>query len=264
MGGIQALPDQPHRIFIEAEPDQIPGLVPPKEPVEDGIRLLVGEAQLAGWQPDLVIHTPDLDSRGLGLVSHFQEAGVQVEQVTGEVMQAASDTENPQGLLAVLPLRRQPQPGKLDFVVIADQIRDPGNLGTLLRTALAAGADAVFMPPGTVDPFSPKVVRAGMGAHFRLPLAKTSWDDIKVRLKDLTIYTAEADHGIDYTTADLTRPIALIIGSEISGPGETSQKLADQTLRIPMPGPAESLNAAVAGAVLIFEAVRQRRTARDG
>lgn len=230
--------------------------------VIEGLRL-VEEAQLSGWQPELVIYTPDLDFRGIDLISRFQEAGIQVEQVTREVMEAASDTQNPQGLLAVLPLRRQPQPNKLDFVVIADQIRDPGNLGTLLRTALAAGADAVFMPPGTVDPFSPKVVRAGMGAHFQLPLAKIPWEDIQARLRDLTIYTAEVDQGIEYTAADLTQPIALIIGSEIRGPGATSQKLADQTLRIPMPGPADSLNAAVAGAVLIFEVVRQRRTGRD-
>lgn len=228
--------------------------------VIEGIRLME-EAQLSGWEPELVLYTGNLDPRGDGLVESFRESGVQVEKVSSGVMEAASDTHTPQGLLAVLPLRRQPQPRKLDFVIIADQIRDPGNLGTLLRTALAAGADAVFMPPGTADPFSPKVVRAGMGAHFRLPLAKIEWAEIKERLRGLTIYEAESGSGEDYAAVDLTRPLALIIGSETRGPGQTSHQLADRTLHIPMPGPAESLNAAVAGAVLIFEVVRQRRTA---
>lgn len=230
--------------------------------VIEGIRL-VEEALLSGWDPELVIHTPDLDPRGAGLVESFRDAGVSVRKVSPEVMEAASDTRTPQGLLAVLPLRRQPQPRKLDFVLIADQIRDPGNLGTLLRTALAAGADAVFMPPGTADPFSPKVVRAGMGAHFQLPLAKIEWGRIKEQLEGLTIYAAESDAGEEYTAADLTQPLALIIGSEARGPGKTSHQLADRILHIPMPGPAESLNAAVAGAVLIFEVVRQRRAAAD-
>ena len=229
--------------------------------VIEGIRL-VEEAQRSGWDPELIIYSPDLDERGQAILNHFQQQDIPVRKVTPEVMGAASDTHTPQGLLAVMPLRGQPQPQKLDFVIIADQIRDPGNLGTLLRTALAAGADTVLMPPGTADPYSPKVIRGGMGAHFQLPLGKMSWEDIKTQLQGLTIYASEVDAGLEYTQADLTQPLALIIGSEAWGAGDEARRLADRFLHIPMPGPTESLNAAVAGAVLTFEVVRQRRSTR--
>lgn len=228
--------------------------------VIEGLRL-VEEAQRTGWDPELVIFTDGLDSRGEQIVSHYRDQGISVKRVSQEVMAEASDTHTPQGLLAVLPLERQPQPENIDFLILADQIRDPGNLGTLLRTCLAAGVDTVLLPPGTVDPHAPKVVRAGMGAHFQLPIAKVSWKEIEHKLADLNVFTADVGQGISYTRADLTRPLALIIGSEARGPGPRALALADQILHIPMPGPAESLNAAVAGAILIFEVVRQRGSA---
>ncbi|MBS3751524.1 MAG: RNA methyltransferase, partial [Anaerolineales bacterium] len=108
-------------------------------------------------------------------------------------------------------------------------------------------------------PHSPKVVRAGMGAHFQLPVAKIPWESIKEMINGLTVYIADAEKGIPHTEADLTQPLALIIGNEARGAGEKAWNWADQPLHIPMPGDAESLNAAVAGAILIFEVVRQRR-----
>lgn len=226
--------------------------------VIEGLRL-IEEAQLYGWDPELVIYTSTLDERGKQLLANYREKAVPVLQVTEEVMGAASDTHTPQGLLAVLPLHKQPRPDKLDFVIIADQIRDPGNLGTLMRTALAAGVDLVLMPPGTADPHSPKVVRSGMGAHFQLPVAKIPWEEIKEQLQGLTLYAADAGGGTDYTEADLTLPLALIIGGEARGSEDETLKRADQILHIPLPGAVESLNAAVAGGILIFEVVRQRR-----
>lgn len=226
--------------------------------VIEGLRLLE-EALQHGWAPELVLFTDDIDQRGWDVINGFRGQGVLTRQVSPEVMAAASDTQSPQGLLAVLPLQGQPQPQKIDFVLLVDQIRDPGNLGTLLRTSLAAGVDAVYLTPGTVDPHSPKVVRAGMGAHFQLPVAKITWESIKEKTKGLTVYIADAEKGIPHTEADLTRPLALIIGNEARGAGEKAWDWADQPLHIPMPGDAESLNAAVAGAVLIFEVVRQRR-----
>ncbi len=225
--------------------------------VVEGVRL--GEEALQyGWTPEIVLYAENLDERGLQVVNQFQAQGVSVSQVTPEVMQAASDTETPQGLLMVLPLKGQPQPQKLDFVLIPDAVRDPGNLGTLFRTALAAGVDLVILPPGTVDPLSPKVVRAAMGAHFRLPIVKTSWNEIKEMVKPLRVFVAEAKKGISYTKADLRYPLALVIGNEACGPGQEAQQLANDWLHIPMPGEVESLNAAIAGSVLMFEVVRQR------
>lgn len=225
--------------------------------VIEGVRL-VEEALRWGWAPEIVLYTSGLDERGFQVVDQFRAQGIQVIQTSPEVMQAASDTETPQGLLAVLPLQGQPLPRKLDFVLIPDAIRDPGNLGTLLRSALAAGVDLVLLPPGTADPHSPKVIRAAMGAHFRLPILKTSWQEIKEKIKSLHVFVAEAEKGIPHTKADLAQPLALVIGNEAHGPGPEVQQLADDWLHIPMPGGAESLNAAIAGSVLMFEVVRQR------
>ena len=103
-------------------------------------------------------------------------------------------------------------------MLIADAIRDPGNLGTLMRTAEAAGFEAVFLAPGTVDAFAPKVVRAGMGAHFRLPLYEVSWDEIKTQVSAYhwNVYLADMD-GKPCWEAELRPPLALIIGGEAQG-----------------------------------------------
>jgi TrmH family RNA methyltransferase len=175
-------------------------------------------------------------------------------------MRAASDVETPPGILAVLSVREIPLPETIDFVFIPGEVRDPGNLGAMLRTAAAAGMQAVFLPTGTVDAFSPKVVRSAMGAHFRLPLRSLPWEEIESRLHEapLRIYLADARQGVVYTEADFNQPLALIVGGESGGAGPFAENLAHERVRIPMPGGMESLNAAAAAAILLFEVVRQR------
>ena len=226
--------------------------------VVEGVRL-AEEALAAGWSAQLVLYTADLGKRGKDILAGFTAQGVQVEQITDQVMRAASDTETPQGILVVLAHKAVALPVTLDFVFIPDAVRDPGNLGTMLRSAAAAGVQAAFIPPGTVDPWSPKVVRAGMGAHFRLPIQALDWDEISQHLKCLQIYLAETNAGLPYTQADLRKPLALIVGGEAEGAGSQAQSLASARVHIPMPGGSESLNAAVAAGVLLFEVVRQRR-----
>jgi TrmH family RNA methyltransferase len=143
-------------------------------------------------------------------------------------------------------------------VLIPDQIRDPGNLGTLLRTAAAAGVQAVFIPPETTDPFAPKVVRAGMGAHFRLPILSLSWDQLQVQVDGMSVYLSDAEGEKPCWEVDFTRPTALVIGGEADGASVEVRQLAAEMIRIPMPGHMESLNAGVAGAVLLYEVIRQR------
>jgi TrmH family RNA methyltransferase len=174
-------------------------------------------------------------------------------------MKSISETETPQGILAVLELTQLPIPNHPDFVLIPDQIRDPGNLGTLLRTAAAAGVQAVLLPPETTDAFAPKVVRSGMGAHFRLPIRSLNWEEVEqvVRSASLQVFLADMD-GQSCWETDLRQPVALVIGGEADGAGESARKLAHQKISIPMNGNVESLNAGVAGSVLIFEVVRQR------
>jgi RNA methyltransferase, TrmH family len=227
--------------------------------VVEGIRL-VEEALSSGWPAELVLYTQDIPSLGQELVDGFRAQGAQIEKVSESVMSAASDTQTPQGILAVVPMRALPYPKDLDFAFIADGVRDPGNLGTILRTAAAAGVQAVFLPPGTVDLYSPKVVRSAMGAHFRLPVHILSWDEIRsqVRAAGLKVYLAAANAGTPFTQTDFRIPLALMIGGEASGAGPQGEQLADSCVHIPMPGQVESLNAAIAAGVLLFEVVRQR------
>ncbi len=227
--------------------------------VVEGVRL-VEEALQARWMPMIVLYTGELNERGQRIVAQFSTSGVETEQVTPSVLDSLSDTESPQGIFAVLPIRQLPLPAHPDFLIVADAIHDPGNLGTLLRTAGAAGAQAVLVMPGTVDPYSPKVVRSAMGAHFRLPLAPARWEDLSdlARSQGLHIYLTDAGHGKDLWQADLRQPLALIIGSEAEGASSPARLLAGTSLRIPMPGQTESLNASIAGAIVMFEVVRQR------
>jgi TrmH family RNA methyltransferase len=227
--------------------------------VVEGVRL-VEEALMAGWDAQLVLYSGELDSRRRAVLDGFADRRVPIEMVSEQVMRTASDTQSPQGLLAVLALRSLPLPDQPDFIFIPDGVRDPGNLGSMLRSAAAAGAGLVCLPVGTVDVFSPKVVRAGMGAHFRLPLFASSWQEIADLLQSarVQVYLAAAGQGATYTQVDFRPPLALVIGGEASGAGDFVQSMPHQPVHIPMPGGVESLNAAAAAAVLMFEVLRQR------
>jgi TrmH family RNA methyltransferase len=226
--------------------------------VVEGVRL-AEEALRSGWNIRSAYHTKGIGTRGNALLKELKHRKVTVEEVSEPVMKAASDTETPQGVLLELALQPLSLPAQLNLVLILDGIADPGNVGTLLRSAAAAGAGAVLLAPGSADPFSPKVLRAGMGAHFYLPVHSLEWPQIAEACAGLQVYLAESGAGEAYDKADLRMPCAFIVGGEAHGVSEPARKLASASLRIPMPGRAESLNAAMAGAVLLFEALRQRR-----
>ncbi len=234
--------------------------------IVEGVRLLE-EALQAGMQPEWVLYTADLSPRGRQVVEAFARQGAPVEQAAPHVLKAAGETETPQGVLAVLPIRPRPLPLVPDFLLILDEMRDPGNLGAILRAACAAGAQAVLLSPGSVDPYAPKVVRSAMGAHFRLPVHSLDWPAIRACLdpraasSSLQTYLADARQGEPYYQADFRSPLALIVGGEAQGAGPEARDLAGRRVHIPMPGKVESLNAASATAVLLFEVVRQRSLA---
>ena len=224
--------------------------------VAEGVRL-VEEAWSAGWPIRYVLYTAQVSGRGRELVDRLEAQGGEVEQVPEALLNTVSETETSQGLLAVLDFAPLALPQPLNFVLIPDSIRDPGNLGTLLRTAAAAGVQGVLLPPETTDAFAPKVLRAGMGAHFRLPIQSFAWEEIRKTTRALKVYLADMQ-GTPCWQADFSRPLALIVGGEAEGATQAARQLADESVCIPMPGKAESLNAGVAGAVLMFEVVRQR------
>lgn len=225
--------------------------------VAEGVRL-VEEAVKANWNCRFALYDETLSDRGKSQVEILKSRGVDVEEVSASVMKSISETEAPQGILTVLEFTQLPITNKLTFILIPDQVRDPGNLGTLLRSAAAAGVQAVFIPPETTDAFAPKVLRSGMGAHFRLPIHAMNWNEIGEAVKDLQVYVADMD-GASCWETDLRQPIALIIGSEADGVSESARKLANGSISIPMSGETESLNAGMAGSVLMFEVLRQRK-----
>jgi TrmH family RNA methyltransferase len=226
----------------------------------EGVRL-VEEALDANWPIRFVLFTEGLSERGGQLQNEMKKRGIETEKVKPELLRSLSETETPQGMLAVLNEHLLPMPTSPNFILIADQIRDPGNLGALLRSAEAAGVQAVFLPPETTDAFAPKALRAGMGAHFRLTIQSMSWDEIHQRTKDLQVFLADME-GTSCWETDLHQPLAFIIGGEAEGASEQARKLAVHRVRIPMAGKTESLNAAAAGSVLMFEVMRQRRVMR--
>ncbi len=226
--------------------------------VVEGVRL-VEEAANSNWEFRFALYDESLNERGKAQVASLKSRGADVEMVSDSLMKSLSETEAPQGILAVVELTNLPIRNLPNFILIPDQIRDPGNLGTLLRTAAAAGVQAVLLPPETTDAFASKVVRSGMGAHFRLPIHAMTWEEIKqiTRSANLQIYLADMD-GQSCWETDLRRPLALIVGGEAEGASEAARKLASKQISIPMMGKIESLNAGVAGSVLMFEVVRQR------
>jgi len=192
--------------------------------------------------------------------------GGRVFDLAPGVMARVASTVSPQPLLAVVPYRPATW-SSLDgatLVVVCVDVRDPGNLGTVIRTADAAGVDAVVVCEGTVDPTNPKVVRSTAGSLFHLPVvdggpAADALAELSAR--GLTTVATVVRGGTDYTGFDWTRPVALVLGNEATGldPG-LAASLGDG-VTVPMAGRAESLNVGISAAVLCFEALRQRRAA---
>jgi TrmH family RNA methyltransferase len=231
--------------------------------VVEGIRLLE-EAVVAGSLPQLVLYSPDLSMRGRALLANLSASGREVVEVSPHALNAASDTQSPQGILAVFPLPEPAIPDPAGFTLVLDQLRDPGNLGTILRTASALGLEQIVLSPETADPFAPKSLRSGMGAQLRCRVAPLGWEQIRGFLEQSTggqpvnTLLAAAGEGEPFTGVDFRGPTALIIGGEAEGASQEARLLARQTIHIPMPGGAESLNAAVAAGILLYEVARQR------
>jgi TrmH family RNA methyltransferase len=219
----------------------------------EGARL-IADALANGYRPDFILHDPD-----------FYAADVNAPPDTvwlpaaPEVMRHVCATEQPQGALGIFPLPNRAFPTTLTRALILDGVRDPGNMGAILRAAAAAGVDGVLCSPDCVDLYNPKALRAGMGAHFRVPSAEKTWDTIRAACAGLAVYLADMDGEIAYDQVDWRTPHALIIGGEAHGGSAESYGLATARVSIPMAAHTESLNAGAAAAVLLFESARQRR-----
>lgn len=184
-----------------------------------------------------------------------------VRELDPGLLQRVASTVTPQPVLAVAPAVDVPIDAlrSATFVLVAVDLQDPGNAGTIIRSAVAAGADGVVLAGSSVDVHNPKTVRATAGALFRIPVAVVPDSQRVFDALDVRSYAAVATNGSAPDTLDLTGPVALVVGNESHGLPATVVDRCDGTVSIPMAGPVESLNAAMAATVLAFEVARQRR-----
>lgn len=202
-------------------------------------------------------------------LAQCRQDGIEVETVSGEVFRKMSDTSAPQGILCVAAqpshdgermieraLFRKTKEGRDPLFLLLEDIQDPGNLGTMVRTAEGAGADGLFMTRGTVDIYNPKTIRSTMGSLYRMPFAYVDGLAEIIRLlgkNKITVYAAHLRGERCYQEINYSGGSAFLIGNEGRGLREETARLADHYLRIPMEGALESLNAAVAAALLMYQ-----------
>lgn len=226
----------------------------------EGLQLL-HMALDAGARPYEVFYCESLftGDEAARLLSRFQETGADLWPVSERVMETLSQREVPQGIVATFALLETPlQALRLsgcELVVVLDRLQDPGNMGTLIRTADAVGAAAVILIEPCVDPFDPKTVRSSMGSLFNVSLARTA--DVaslasRLRQAGLRLVGADAHRGEAWGQGVWTGGVALVLGNEARGLTDDVRALVDAWVRLPIIGKAESLNVAVAGGILMY------------
>ncbi len=193
------------------------------------------------------------------------EPKVDLIELPPKIFASAVMTESPQGIAALVVPRtfslEDALHGESPLVVVAAGLQDPGNLGTLIRSAEAFGASGVIALQGTVSQWNAKTMRASSGSVFRMPVVAGGENEVFSRLRSLGIrvFAAVAERGVSATESPLSGPVAFMIGNEGRGLSPELLARADTRITIPCPGPVESLNAAIAGSILLYEAARQRK-----
>lgn len=232
-------------------------------------RFLVEGAQVAreavdAGRVEVLFHTMDEDGRVDPLVERARGSGVRTEAVSQQVVEHLTSTVTPQGVVGVatfMDVSIGELPTGVSLVPVLSSVRDPGNAGTILRSADAAGADAVVFGEESVDVYNPKTVRASAGSLFHVPVVRGARIPQAVgalRDRGMQVLAAASDGELSIYDADLSRPIAIVFGNEAHGLEPEVRGLADASVRVPIRGRAESLNLAAAAAICLFEAVRAR------
>lgn len=241
----------------------------------EGVKM-IEEALAAGAHFETIAFTSDLEmtDRGLVLQDELQKVPCRGALLSKQVMDYISDTDTPQGVAAMVARPNfaigDMLSARSQLIVVADGIQDPGNVGTIIRTAEAAGAHGLVALPGTASPFGSKAVRASMGSVLRLPVATGPSSDELIAIlrgKKLAVIVASPEKHVAvdplaktrlYTEADYRPPTALIFGAEGSGVSEELASQASVSIHIPMASGVESLNVATAASIVLYEAARQR------
>ncbi len=227
--------------------------------VAEGIRT-VEELLRSQVQINSALIGPQLrhTARGAQLLAALSDRNIPTEEVASAEFDSAADTDSPQGVVAIgevpaLTLSQVPLSERARLLVL-DAVQDPGNVGTIIRTAAAFGVSATISLPGTVDLWNAKVVRSAMGAHFHHPCLSSTWDELVTfrHERSISIWAADAS---GEAVSDLDRPprLALVVGNEGGGLSSSSKERADRLVSLPLSATVESLNVAVAAGILLYE-----------
>lgn len=235
--------------------------------VAEGVRL-AEELIQANWEMEFGLFTgAALQHERSGRVIAEAASRCRMVQVSEPVFAKAAETEHPQGILIAARQRIMPLgqllTAKFPLLAVIDGVQDPGNLGTLVRTADAAGVDGIIVTQGAADPYSGKALRASMGSLFHLPLAigaQRKEFSSALRQAGVRLFATALEGGSSYLAADYEGALAIVFGNEGQGVSAELLASADKRLFIPIYGRAESLNVAAAAAVILYEAARQRRS----
>jgi len=232
----------------------------------EGMRLCE-ELANSDWETESVLFTSSFQksSTGKKLLQKLESKNVKTIPVKSEEVKKLSDTVTPQGIICVVKIKEfsldELWSEDSNIILALDAIRDPGNVGTLIRTADAFGIDGVILSSDTVELYNPKVVRSTMGSIFHLPI----FDEInlekiipQLKKRNFKIYGTDAKEGKDLDKLDYSEGICLLIGSESEGLNKNLLELSDEIIRIPIFGRAESLNASVAGGILLYEITKRK------
>jgi RNA methyltransferase, TrmH family len=231
----------------------------------EGFRF-VEEALLAKWEvPYIFVNEHQMEKWQQSSIRPIVGSKTKIYLLKDNVFKTIAGTETPQGIIAVVNMRKEDISKEDGFFVLVDRIQDPGNMGTIIRTAHAGGALGVIYTKGTVDVFNEKTLRSTMGSIFYIPVVEDSTlkyvESLRSRGFKLLVSSLNAEK--NFFEVNLKDNIIICIGNEGNGVDNEVEKLSDLSVKIPMPGGAESLNAAVAGSVMIYEAVRQRVSGKN-
>lgn len=227
----------------------------------EGFRL-VQEAFKANVDVDYLIVTKDGSEKIDEYLENHITENMKIYEISDNLFKELISTENPQGILAVINMNMLQMQANGSFYVLCDKLQDPGNLGTIIRTAHAAGVQGIILTKGTVDIYNEKTIRSTMGSIFYIPI---HYDDDNLSLvkslKDegFNLVVTSLDTNKDFFQEDLLGKVILTVGNEGNGVSEEVFALADTKVKIPMPGNAESLNVAIATSVIMYEKVRQEQ-----
>ncbi|MEB3884908.1 RNA methyltransferase [Lyngbya sp. CCY1209] len=225
---------------------------------------LLAECRATDWHPTAVCCTPEWGERHPELWDWAVRTAGRAEQVSDRVLAAMTTTVHPDGVVAVAPRAPETPAPIRGLGLVLETLQDPGNLGTLIRTAAAAGVEGLWLSADSVDRDHPKVLRASAGAWFRLPIAVHP--DLKASLTDcrergIQIVATLPDAPLSYWDLDWRKPTAIVLGNEGAGLSEPLADLADHRVRVPLLNGVESLNVATCAALILYEARRQRQVA---